>query len=482
LIYAGEFVKREQWRANFSEWFSDVVQRAEIMETRYPVKGLYVWMPHGLKLRNHVISILKRLLEETGHREVLFPLLIPENLFSKEAEHIRGFGGQVYWVTHGGHEKLDVRLALRPTSETSMYPMFALWIQSHADLPLKVYQVVNVFRYETKMTKPLIRLREVTTFKEAHTAHATAEEADRQVEDAIGIYKHFFDELCIPYVITKRPSWDTFAGATYSIAFDTLAPDGRTLQIGTVHNLGQNFSKVYDVSYEKIDGSYEHVYQTCYGISERAIAAVVMVHGDDVGLCFPPSVAPLQVIIVPIPYKDMKEQVETVAEEVMKKLEGEGLRVKADFRNLRPGNKYYYWERRGVPLRIEIGPTDVKENLVTVVRRDTGERTTIPRENLVKRAEELLDLISKNLKERAWEYFRNHVRVVSSIEEAGKVVGEGGIARLPWCGREECGKEVEEKTGSSVLGEEIGVSSPQESACPSCSGNAKNWLLVARTY
>jgi prolyl-tRNA synthetase len=482
LIYAGERVKREQWRANFSEWFSDVVQRAEIMETRYPVKGLYVWMPHGLKLRNHVISILKRLLEETGHREVLFPLLIPENLFSKEAEHIRGFGGQVYWVTHGGHEKLDVRLALRPTSETSMYPMFTLWIQSHADLPLKVYQVVNVFRYETKMTKPLIRLREVTTFKEAHTAHGTAQEADRQIEEAIEIYKRFFDELCVPYVITKRPSWDTFAGATYSIAFDTLAPDGRTLQVGTVHNLGQNFSRVYDVSYEKVDGSYEHVYQTCYGISERAIAAVMMVHGDDIGLCLPPLVAPLQVIVVPIPYKDEKERVETVAEEVRKELKDKGLRVQADFRNLRPGNKYYYWERRGVPLRIEIGPTDVRENLVTVVRRDTGERMTIPRENLVQKVKELLDSISRNLKERAWGYFENHVRVTSSIEEAGEMIGRGGIVRLPWCGREECGKEVEEKTGSSVLGEEIDANPPRESACPACSGKAKSWLLVAKTY
>lgn len=474
--------ERNRWEREFSEWFNEIVQRAEIMETRYPVKGLYVWLPHGLKLRTHVLAILRQLLETTGHREVLFPLLIPENLFRKEAEHIRGFEGQVYWVTHGGLDRLDIRLALRPTSETAIYPMFALWIQSHADLPFKIYQVVNVFRYETKMTKPLIRLREVTTFKEAHTAHATAEDAERQVQEAIAIYRRFFDEMGVPYLITKRPSWDTFAGAVYSIAFDTIAPDGRTLQIGTVHNLGQNFSKVYDVSYERVDGSYEYAYQTCYGISERAIAAVLMVHGDDVGLCLPPKVAPVQVVVVPIPYKESEAPVEKLADEVRQKIGRRGIRVEIDLRDIRPGNKYYYWERRGVPLRIEIGPEDYQKNQVTAVRRDTGERVRIPVDRVEKEVESMLSVIAENLRTRAWEFLNSRTKTVRSAEEALRTVTGQQIARIPWCGREECGQRVEELTTGSALGEEINSKPLEKTPCAVCSQEATRWLIVAKTY
>jgi prolyl-tRNA synthetase len=474
--------ERIRWRNNFSEWFNEIVQLAEIMETRYPVKGLYVWLPYGLKLRNRVVSALRELLEQTGHREVLFPLLIPENLFKKEAEHIRGFEGQVYWITHGGHDRLDVRLALRPTSETAMYPMFALWIQSHADLPLKVYQVVNVFRYETKMTKPLIRLREVTTFKEAHTAHATAEDAERQIREAIEIYKRFFDRLGVPYIITKRPKWDTFAGAVYSIAFDTLAPDGRTLQIGTVHNLGQNFSRVYDVQYERIDGSYEYVYQTCYGISERAIAAVMMVHGDDVGLCLPPEFAPIQVVIVPIPYKDFQGALQQRCSEVRDRLERAGLRVELDLRDLRPGNKYYYWERRGVPIRIEIGPRDYERNCVTVVCRNTGERISVPLNQLEKKISELLESVGNQLRERAWTEFRERVKTASSLAELQQILQDRNIGRIPWCGEEECGLRVEEQIEGSVLGEELQAGAPTDRSCAVCSRQASKWLVAAKTY
>ncbi len=475
-------VGRSRWQNNFSEWFNEIVQVAEIMETRYPVKGLYVWLPYGLKLRNHVISALKELLERTGHREVLFPLLIPENLFKKEAEHIRGFEGQVYWVTHGGHDRLDIRLALRPTSETAMYPMFSLWIQSHADLPLKIYQVVNVFRYETKMTKPLIRLREVTTFKEAHTAHATAEDAERQIREAIQIYKQFFDRLCIPYIITKRPSWDTFAGAVYSIAFDTLAPDGRTLQIGTVHNLGQNFSRVYDVQYERVDGSYEHVYQTCYGISERAIAALIMVHGDDIGMCLPPEFAPIQVVIVPIPYKDVQAPIEQTCTEIYERLKQAGLRVELDLRDLRPGNKYYYWERRGVPLRIELGPTDHANQRVTAVRRDTGERIHVPLDRVAERVPQLLREIETSMRRRAWEEFRKRIKTIASVDELQNAIHNRNVGRVPWCGNEKCGLEIEERVEGSVLGEELFTEAPKNRSCVVCFQQANKWLVVARTY
>ncbi len=474
--------KRDLWQKKFSEWFSGILRSADIMETRYPVKGLYVWLPHGLQLRNHVLAIIRGLLEQAGHREVLFPLLIPENLFKKEAEHIRGFENEVYWVTHGGRDKLDVKLALRPTSETSIYPMFALWIRSHADLPIKIYQIVNIFRYETKMTKPMIRLREVTTFKEAHTAHAKREDAESQVQEAVQIYKRFFDELGVPYVVTKRPPWDTFAGAEYSLAFDTLAPDGRTLQVGTVHNLGQNFAKVYDLKYETPSGKHHHVYQTCYGISERVIAAVVMAHGDDIGLCLPPNIAPIQVVTVPIPYKAEEAPVEQIAIEIKNELAAAGVRVHLDERDLRPGNKFYYWERRGVPLRLEIGPEDVKKKQVTAVRRDTGEKQAISREMLKTKVKQLLEEITNDLCKRAWNLFHESVKSASDMKMIKRMMEKrGGIARVPWCKGEACGKAFEEQTGGDLLGEEFGGEAPT-GVCPICSKRAKANVLIARTY
>jgi prolyl-tRNA synthetase len=476
-------VKRERWRQDFSGWFNDILQDADIMDTRYPVKGLYVWRPYGMKLRNLVFSRLRQLHEDTGHQEVLFPLLIPETQFQKEADHIRGFEGQVYWVTHGGLQKLEVRLALRPTSETSMYPMFALWIRTHADLPIKVYQIVNVFRYETKMTKPLIRLREVTTFKEAHTAHATAEEAEAQVREAIAIYRKFYQELGVPCVISKRPPWDTFAGAVYSIAFDTVTPDGKALQIGTIHNLGQNFARVYGLKYEGVDGKHHYVHQTCYGISERAIAATIMVHGDDGGLCLPPDVAPIQVVIVPIPFKEKETPVEKVAGEVREELRAAGLRSHLDDRDLRPGNKFYYWERKGVPLRIEIGPKDVEKGQVTAVRRDTGERVTIARRNLKSQVEQVLRQITDHLRQRAKSSFEKSIHPAADLKSARELLKkEGGIIRIPWCGQESCGKRIAEETDGEMLGEEID-STPQPSArCPVCSQQARVNALLAKTY
>ncbi|MFA5003517.1 MAG: proline--tRNA ligase, partial [Methanolinea sp.] len=286
-------------KGDFSGWYNELLWRAEIMDVRYPVKGLYVWYPFGFSLRRNVYDMLRSLLDR-DHQEALFPLLIPEQELAKEAEHIKGFEEEVYWVTHGGLSPLDVKLALRPTSECAIYPMYALWVRSHADLPLKIYQIVNAFRYETKHTRPLIRLREITSFKEAHTVHTTWEDAERQVETAISLYMEFYDRLCIPVIISKRPEWDKFPGGDYTIAVDTVMPDGRTLQIGTVHHLGDHFSRTFQITYEDVDGEQKFAHQTCYGISERSIAALISMHGDDRGLILPPGPAPVQAVIIPI--------------------------------------------------------------------------------------------------------------------------------------------------------------------------------------
>jgi len=313
-------VKRQKWSEDFGEWFRDVLINAGIMDYRYPIKGSGVWMPYGFKIRRNVLQILRNLLDTTGHNETLFPLLIPETSLAQESAHVKSFEGECFWVTHGGFEPLKVRYALRPTSETVIAPMLKLWIRSHADLPLKLYQVVNVFRHETKATRPIIRMREVATFKEAHTCHATFEEAEEQVNAAVELYKRFFDEVGVPYCVSRRPEWDKFAGALYTIAFDMLCPDGRALQIGTVHNLGQNFAKAFDITYETKDGRQEHIWTTSYGISGRGIAAVLIIHGDDNGIVLPQKIAPIQVAVVPVPYKGKEEQVNQACADVAAKL------------------------------------------------------------------------------------------------------------------------------------------------------------------
>jgi len=458
---------------DFTDWFERALVEAELVDARYPVKGMCVWLPYGMKLRTLVLGILRDLLEQSGHREVLFPLLIPEDQLAKEAEHIRGFENQVFWVTRGGGEDLDVKLALRPTSETAMYPMFSLWIRSHTDLPLKVYQVVSVFRCETKMTKPLIRVREVTTFKEAHTVHATAEEAERQVREAVEIYKKFFDSLGIPYLITRRPPWDTFAGAEYSIAFDTLSPEGKTLQIGTVHNLGQKFSRVFGIEYLDRDGSHKLAYQTCYGISERVIASLIFVHGDELGPCFPPSVAPVQVVVVPIPFEGCDPL--PLSQEAEQELRKAGLRVELDAGEQRPGEKFYKWDRKGVPLRVEVGPKEVEGRKVTCVARDTRERMEVPLEELGTRVKEILRQIEERLKQRAWEKMKERIAEVRSLEE---VKGEGKVFRFFWCGKRECAERLEAQTGVSVLGQEV---EGKEGNCLVCGERGKSSFL-AKSY
>lgn len=462
----------------FSEWFHNILEEAEIIDQRYPVKGMHVWMPHGFRIRKNTLKILKDILDR-DHEEVLFPLLVPEDELAKEAIHVKGFEDEVYWVTHGGLTRLQRKLALRPTSETVMYPMFALWVRSHSDLPMRFYQVVNTFRYETKHTRPLIRVREITTFKEAHTIHSSAAEAEEQVERAIEIYREFFDALGIPYLITKRPPWDKFPGSDYTMAFDTIMPDGKTLQIGTVHNLGQTFARTFDIKFENPEGEHEYVHQTCYGLSDRVIASVIAVHGDESGLCLPPEVASYHVVIVPVIFRGAEEEVLDACRGLMERLESAGFRVHLDDRDLRAGRKYYEWEMRGVPLRIEIGPRDLKNNSAVISRRDTGEKTTADLESIEDTLRELMDDILENIRERAWERMKSMIREAETLEEAAEIIEEKrGIISFMWCGDEECGKDIEEKVRVDILGIQEGGTG----TCINCGREAEHRAFLARTY
>ncbi|MCD6510324.1 MAG: proline--tRNA ligase [Thermoprotei archaeon] len=478
-------VSRNRWANEFREWFREVIFKAGVYDYRYPIKGVGVWPPYGAKIRRNVVSIIRKLLDETGHDEVLFPLLIPEEILKKESEHIAKFESEVYWVTQGGSERLERKLALRPTSETAIMEMLKLWVKAHTDLPIRIYQIVSVFRYETKATQPMIRVREVTTFKEAHTAHATMKEAEEQVQVAVKVYKEFFDEICVPYMISRRPEWDKFAGAVYTIAFDTLMPDGRTLQIGTVHNLGQNFSRAFDVKYLKPDGTHEYVYTTSYGISERAIAALISIHGDDHGLVLPPNIAPIQVVIVAIPYKGHEAAVYSNCRDLFEELKEAGIRAFLDDReDITPGEKFYYWELKGVPVRVEIGPKDISQGVITVSRRDTLERMRVKREKSVEYISQLLMRIKHDLRERARKWLKGKEHEVNEINEARNIISQGlGVALVPWCGDDECGQELEELIEGSILGipmdEHIECKGKK---CINCGRKAETYVRLARTY
>ncbi len=464
-------------KKDFSEWYHELLMTAEIIDNRYPVKGMCVWFPFGFAIRKSVYAIIRELLDP-DHQETQFPLMIPENEFMKEAQHIKGFEDEVYWVTCGGTAPLEVKLALRPTSETAIYPMFKLWIRSHADLPLRIYQIVNTFRYETKHTRPLIRLREITSFKEAHTVHATWEDAAEQVETAIARYSQFYRRLALPFLVSRRPSWDKFPGADYTTAIDVIMPDGKTLQVGTAHHLGSTFAKTYEITYEDEGGEQKLVSQTCYGISERCIAALISVHGDEKGLALPWEVAPVQVAIVPILLGD-KDRVLAVCRELKDSLAAERIRVQLDTSDERPGAKFYKWEMKGVPIRLEVGPRDIEKGAVTLVRRD-GIKKTVPMDGLGRAIAAEAEELQAALYEKARGIHDSKIKAVSTIEEA-RAQTEAGVALVPWCGEVDCGHQLEDQVGANMLGEPQ-YQSFSEAPCAVCGKKSTGRTYMARQY
>lgn len=464
-------------KENFGEWFNELLMMARIMDVRYPVKGIYVWFPFGFSVRKKIYGLLRSLMD-VDHQECYFPMLIPRPELLKESEHIKGFEDEVYWVTHGGQTPLEIPLALRPTSETAIYPMFRLWIRSHADLPLKLYQIVNTFRYETKQTRPLIRLREITSFKEAHTAHATWDDAERQVQEAIRIYSDFYTRLSVPFVINRRPDWDKFPGADYTMAFDAVMPNGRSLQIGTVHHLGTKFARTFDITYEDAKGERQYVSQTCYGISERCIAAVIGIHGDNRGLVLPPSASPTQAVIVPIVFKTGAAEVLEACRRVRDGLNGAGMAAVLDDTDERPGAKYYRWEMKGVPFRIEIGPRDLKSGSAMLVRRD-GVKRSVPLDGLTNALGEGLREFQASLLKKASDLMWSRISDCATLDEARARV-ETGFARLAWCGEQACGIEMENATGGKLLGVPQGMAGG--GVCPVCGKPAGQVVIVAKSY
>jgi len=464
---------------DFNEWYNEIVELSDLCDKRYPIKGMNVWRPYGWKLMNYVDHQIRKEMEKTDHQEVCFPLLIPESSFKKEEEHIEGFGSEVYWITHAGINELEERWLLRPTSETAMYPMFSLWIRSHADLPLKTFQIVNTFRYETKQTRAFIRVREIHFF-EAHTCHVDFEDAEKQIKENREIADRLLKKLCLSYIFCKRPEWDKFAGAFYTISIDVLMPSGKTLQLGSIHQYQDNFSKPYEITYETEDGKHSHCHQTTYGMSERILGALIGIHGDNKGLVMPPAVAPTQVVIIPIIFKDKEKEVIDACNILSKKLTEENIRSHVDSRVVSPGNKYYEWELKGVPLRIEIGPRDIDKKEVVMVRRDTGEKKSVSQNDIIKTIVEGLNNISKNLYENSKKLLEENIHRVQSVEEAKD---RKGIIELPWCGNDDCALEIENILEGNTLGEPIEDDEEcKKYSCPMCRKSANTWMRFAKTY
>ncbi len=487
ILYKGENMVKEENLADkmeinldkedFSNWYNDVIKFAGLSDKRYPVKGMNVWTPYGWKIMLLIDKQIRKELDDTEHGEVCFPLLIPKTEFQKEADHIEGFDAQVFWVTKAGLNELDIPLLLRPTSETAMYPMFALWVRSHTDLPLKTYQLVNTFRYETKQTRSFIRVREIHFF-EAHTCHADFEDAERQIAEDMEIMKKLADKLCIPYLCRQRPDWDKFAGAFYTIGIDCIMPTGRTLQLGSVHQYKTNFSVPYEIQYENADGEHKHVHQTTYGMSERLVGAVVGIHGDNKGLVLPPDVAPHQIVIVPILTKKRKDDVLENANKLKIDLKDMGYRVVLDDTDARPGSKFYNWELKGVPLRIEIGPRDIDKQQVVLARRTDGKKSFVKMDELSQTIPREITVIKEQMLKKATAIVEDLTYNVTFADEAHDV--NKGLINVGWCGSEECSTEMELTLDMSMLG--IDLSKDFQGKCGQCGAPATKYVTYARTY
>ncbi len=481
----GISVKKDE---NFSEWFTELMKKAELADVRYNLKGFPVYMPWAVRSIRTITRMWEEELENKGHEPLIMPLLIPESNFHKEAEHVEGFTPDVFWVTGAGDKVFEERLALRPTSETALYDMYGKWIQSYNDLPLKRYQSVSVFRHETKMTRPFMRTREFH-WSEAHNVFATEEEAWGQVKEDMEItQKLLYGELALPHIFFKRPQWDKFPGAVNTFAADVLLPSGKVIQLPSTHLIGKKFSKAFDVTFTNKKGEEEEGWITCYGPAHsRNYGAIITFHGDDKGLILPWKIAPKQIVVVPIILKGKEEPVLQKASEIAKQLEQEGFTVEYDDRReFSPGWKFNQWEMKGVPIRVEIGPRDVENNSLVVFRRDTGEKQTLSMDELSKTVNEIKNTFTENLKKAANKIFEEKCIDAKTQEEIKVGLDKGYMIRTSFCSidkdGETCATRIEKDLGGEVRGEWFEKNEEVFCDCPVCGKKATTVVYVAKSH
>jgi prolyl-tRNA synthetase len=469
--------------ADFSEWYSQVVLKSSLADYA-PVKGFIVLRPYGYAIWESIRDILDKRFKETGHQNGFLPVLIPESLLAKEEDHFAGFTPEVFWVTKAGDKELDEKLALRPTSETLAYSIFAKWITSYRNLPLKINFWNSALRAEIKSTKPLIRTSEFL-WQEGHTVHATEEEAEEEVMMILDIYKDLIENyLAVPVIAGYKTNNEKFVGAKYTTTLEGLMPvEGKALQMGTSHHLSQNFSKPFGIKYLGKDTMEHFAWQTSWGISWRLIGGLIMVHGDDTGLILPPQVAPIQVVIVPI-YKDKSAMsVKEKASEIEFELKQSNVRAYTDDRDeYTSGWKFNEWEMKGVPLRINIGPKDIEKEQVEFVRRDTKEKKSAERSKLISTTSSLLEQIQKNLLKKATEFLYQNTSIPGDFESFKSIIqSKGGFLLAGWCGEEQCEFKIKEETGANIRVIPFDQKDNQ-SICIYCGRQSRKTVIYARAY
>jgi prolyl-tRNA synthetase len=468
---------------DFSEWYTQVVLKSTLADYA-PVKGCMIFREHSYAIWEKIQEIFNKKIKETGHKNVYFPLFIPESYLKSESEHFKGFIPEVAWVTIGGNTPLEERLAIRPTSETIIYATYAKWVRSWRDLPIKLNQWCSVIRWETKATRLFLRTREFL-WQEGHTAHATKQEADSEVMQILMDYKDVMETyLAIPCLAGKKSELEKFAGALYTTALEAMMPDGKALQMGTSHQLGQNFSKVFGIQYLDKNENEQYAWQTSWGFSTRTIGAIVMVHGDDKGLVLPPRIAPIQVVIIPILYKGgQQETIESKAKQIFDQLKNQSIQVVLDDRQeYTPGWKFNEWELKGVPIRIEIGPRDIKQKQVVFVRRDTKEKIAIKDEAIVSEALEMLDKIQQDMFTKAKRMLEENITLVNTYGELKDVLEKrGGFIKASWCGKTKCEERIKDETGATIRIVPFEKEKPV-SNCIICGTEAQEIVYFARSY
>ncbi|MBD3211790.1 MAG: proline--tRNA ligase [Candidatus Lokiarchaeota archaeon] len=473
---------------NFSEWYTQILTKADLADIRYNVKGFVVYRPWATISIKRMYRKYEDLLEQNGHLPLVMPSVIPERNFETEADHVEGFAPEVFWVSEVGSEgeRLNERLALRPTSETALYPMYSYWIRSYNDLPFKRYQSCQVWRYEGKMTRPFFRGREFHWI-EAHNVFATMEDAQAQVrEDMRMTYKMLQDEFCIPIIFFQRPEWDKFPGAVHTYAADALMGSGKVLQLPSTHLLGQNFSKPFNVTYIDEDGEEKYGYITCYGPAiSRIYGAMISYLGDDKGLILPYDLAPVQVVIVPIIFKNKEKMVLDKANDLYERLKGNYV-IRLDDSEDSPGQKFYFWEMKGVPFRIEVGPRDIKKEQVVIVRRYDGEKFFVKEDQLEETLGELASKYTKELWNQAFIDFENEIEVAYEIDSAKKAIENGKIVACGFCSidkdGEGCAEVIEKDVGAFVRGKRVDEEKHDFATCLVCNKPASCTVYLAKSY
>ena len=467
---------------NFSEWYTQTVLKAELIDYSQ-VKGFIILREYGFSIWENIQAILDKEFKKDGTKNAYFPLLIPESLLNREAEHFKGFTPEVFWVTKTGDSDIENKLAIRPTSETIAYESYAKWIKSWRDLPLKLNFWNSVLRAEIKDTKPFIRTSEFL-WQEGHTVHETEEDATQQVEFMLRLYKKFVNEyLALPILTGKKSDKEKFVGADYTLTLEGIMPDGKALQMGTSHHLGQNFSKPFEISFLGKDEEQHFAWQTSWGVSWRLMGALIMTHGDDKGLILPPKIAPIQIVIIPIYYDDVKKnEILAVIEDIVAKLDSKNIRSYVDSSDQHtPGWKFNQWEMKGVPIRMEIGPKDLEKNSLVIVKRNSREKKNISiNENPVDQIVKELDAMQDELFEIAKSKHDNMISISTDYKElCEKLNKERGFVKVDWCGNRNCEDKVKDETGADIrLIEDENV----DSICIVCGKNSTDSVYFAKSY